>query len=1253
MIAGTLEVQMLANIARLQKDMAEVKRTINSTMSDVERAVGKAKSVLGALGIGLGVGYFVSLIKGTIDAADHLRDLGKSTDIPVEKLAGLSLLAKQTGTDLDGLAKGINKMSVEMGKSPEKFRALGVTAKDNVEAFKQLSDIFNQLPDIQQRNALAQAVFSKSWAELAPAMSEGGKRIGEIIEKGARLSGITKEMTDRADELNDKWAELGGSGGILNRLVGPMLPLLIGLTDEMLKAREKSDQLTTSFSPLAEALRALIVFGGNVSFVFKGLGTEIGGLAAQVVAAVPMLTASPLLLMFSKEKREEVSASFRQFKAIRKEMVTDAEANRKAFDEWENRMMTAGKGPAAAPGAPAPGVDPAVAAATAARAAAFLNEEASKKAIADREKEAAAYKQVINAIGDKTAAMQAELVGSEKLTDGQQAALKIMGDLRDGTLKLTEAHRIQLGIDIERMLAVDQELKQKAQLIEANKAHLQSAQQIVEEQERHDEVLRGIHTSQSQSQQDHERQTALLKLEAQYTRTLGLSMEQATQRQREYNTARELMVEMNRINNDQRAEEARLNPEMEGHQERMIELQKRFNDLREQRTSEITEQNALRSQVELARRVEDQWRGVWDSVDSFAQQAWHSIGTKGEDIFKRLTNTLKTTLLDLLYQMTVRKWVFQIFANVTGQGNPAGGGVGSAISQLGGGGFNLNGISNSFGGGASLFGTSAAYQTALGVGAEQAGMLAAQTGVFGLEGLGATAGSAGLSGTAGALGAFGAVAPYAGAIASLVQGNVKGAAIQAGLTAVGTAIMPGIGTVIGAVLGAVLSGMMGGGAGPASFTGGRLTGTAGEGGFSGMYFGTSANSKQSFEWQYPAHLEGALPEINANINAAFSDMRRLAKVMGIEAADLSKVTASFNIAPAGEGAVAVLASFKQNLVTLTDQIALELVPNLQAMQESGETLTQTFVRLADVMQKAGLERAFGLMTVVVGIVDELDKLKLSALSPLMPAERLAKAQEDYARNLAGAEMGDPMALGALAESAKTYLEEARSYFASSESYTRIFDEVQKAGLDLMTTTLEEQSHQFTKMGLSLEQIAQYTAQLPNMDRRIADALAPVLASLRVTGEADRAVQMAQVTASAAAQAALAAANTPAAAPAQTQTQLDAIEWFQNNTNADAAGNPYVPFDGYNSNLHEGEIIIDPTLSSSLRRYGINVHGGGSGITKEDIDRLCAAVERGNEILMATRSDIKVQTKEITSTTRESAREMGNVMAGASEVRARA
>lgn len=344
---GSLLIEMGADVASLRKDMDVAKQTVTGTMRDI---AGAAKTFAGALGVALSAAGFVYLIKGSIDAADHLEKLSKSTNISVEDLAGLSLLAKQTGTDLDGLAKGINKMSVAMGKDEEKFRALGITAKDNKGAFQQFADIFNLLTDVQQRNALAQSVFGKSWAEMAPALSEGGKKIGEIIERGAKLSSVTEEMTQQAHALNNKWVELTGTGGLLTQMVGPMLPLLNSLADDMLKAQEKTEGLKSSFSPLAESLKAVIVLGANMSFVFQTVGKDM----ARAFENVKLIA----------------SGDFAGSRALGEMFKKDAAAAREALDAYEKKVMELGLTGTAASGAPPP--DPAEAAAAAAKAAAFL-----------------------------------------------------------------------------------------------------------------------------------------------------------------------------------------------------------------------------------------------------------------------------------------------------------------------------------------------------------------------------------------------------------------------------------------------------------------------------------------------------------------------------------------------------------------------------------------------------------------------------------------------------------------------------------------------------------------------------------------------------------------------------------------------------------------------------------------------------------------------------------------------------------------
>lgn len=250
MIAGQLELLMSANLARISDDMRQATGIVGDAMAKVESSVASAMSALGALGIGISAVGFVGLVKGSIEAMDHLENLSKSTNLTVETLAGLRVAAKQSGGDIDSISIAITRLAQNMGKSPEKFAALGVSAKDPLEAFRQLADILNALDDQQQRAAVAAVALGRGWQQAAPLLAMGGQKIGEMVDAGTKASEITTEMAVKAKELNDKWILLVGAGGLLNSIVGEMLGPLLALTNQIIAAKEASSGFAESFARL-------------------------------------------------------------------------------------------------------------------------------------------------------------------------------------------------------------------------------------------------------------------------------------------------------------------------------------------------------------------------------------------------------------------------------------------------------------------------------------------------------------------------------------------------------------------------------------------------------------------------------------------------------------------------------------------------------------------------------------------------------------------------------------------------------------------------------------------------------------------------------------------------------------------------------------------------------------------------------------------------------------------------------------------
>lgn len=81
------------------------------------------------------------------------------------------------------------------------------------------------------------------------------------------------------------------------------------------------------------------------------------------------------------------------------------------------------------------------------------------------------------------------------------------------------------------------------------------------------------------------------------------------------------------------------------------------------------------------------------------------------------------------------------------------------------------------------------------------------------------------------------------------------------------------------------------------------------------------------------------------------------------------------------------------------------------------------------------------LTSVSQITTYLANLQTGTLSMLDPGQKLASSETSYTLQLAAARAGDSTALGAITQSADQYLNVARSYYGSTESYADIYGRV--------------------------------------------------------------------------------------------------------------------------------------------------------------------------------------------------------------------
>lgn len=945
-IVSDIEIRLRADIARLQQDMNAARSTVGGAMNSITNAVDGAMKHMKQLAGAIAVGAFVGFIKETLDAVDALTDLSTRTGITVEDLAGLAYGAKLSGTELAAAAASISKLSVNMGKESDRFAKLGVTATEPLEAFKQLSDIFKSIQDPQQRAAFGAEALGKSWQEAAVLLNEGSAGITALVTRGQELSGITTQNSADAAQFNDALDELGAvAKGVSVRIAVDLLPVLRILTDDALNASKAADGVGDSFNILTETFKAVVVFGGNVLYVLKTVGEEIGGIAAQIVVASE--AAGSLLRGDLKGAGAALKRAFGEG-GIGDQMKADAEASRQAIDEWSARVINAGKETKEALlGVEFPdpfGIDSKITEETAARADAFLKyadlQAAAKKqsdlAAAAAKKEQEAYRSLITTLSERLATGKAEIAAGRELTEAEKARIKLDSELASGKLKLTKTHENQV-----RALMAEAEAQDRA----ANSAKKvrEAVQALAEEQNTAYASL-----------------AAEVKGNKDALENYGLTKD-----------AIELVTIARLEDRLARRGELDMSESYVAQLEREIALRKENAEV----LGGLEVKAAQKKQAEDNLAVQTK---MWESIDDTAHDAFTSIFESGKSAFDRLRDTLKSGLLDLLYQMTIKKWILSIGASVSGgaSGLSAAGelaGAGS-VGASGVGGLvqsaktaydiatkGFSGLAAGIGGSiatlGNIFGSSAvsAFGTGMGLTGAQAATASAAYGSAGMA-------STGSALTAGA--SMGSMVATASTIAAAALASVAvGKAISGGYNVLGNTAT----NVLSLLTGGVASGLINRAFGMADKKYGEtgITGTLAGDTFTGNTF---ANWSQKGGWFRSDKSGTDKTAVDATTSKAFVDTyaairqvsATLAGVIGVDTTALANRAQALSINLTGLTTDADrLAAVTKFFEGVGNTIAVELVPNLAQFQVQGEALSTTLQRVSQ--NYAGVDAALQLI----------------------------------------------------------------------------------------------------------------------------------------------------------------------------------------------------------------------------------------------------------------------------------------------------
>lgn len=238
----------------------------------------------------------------------------------------------------------------------------------------------------------------------------------------------------------------------------------------------------------------------------------------------------------------------------------------------------------------------------------------------------------------------------------------------------------------------------------------------------------------------------------------------------------------------------------------------------------------------------------------------------------------------------------------------------------------------------------------------------------------------------------------------------------------------------------------------------------------------------------------------------------------------------------------------------------------------------------------------------------VDGLKLGNLSPLTTGEKLAEAAKQYQDTLAKAQAGDEQAMGALQGISSSYLDLARQYYASSDSYTQIFRSV-TGSLDALGVSAKSQAEM--QLSVATESLAALNKLQGVLESAYEEAQADYVSQTDLLEQQLTALLgvgdgIARVT------------DILAGLPAEIAANFNGLTGARID-GSHAGGLPFVPRDGYIAQLHYGERVLTegenrvysapPELGYSVASFGGSGAGSGMALMVSEIKALSAKFER--------------------------------------------
>ena len=302
---------------------AYVELGVNDKMTKALKAASAKLKAFGAgvskIGLGLtgaaaaAAAPLAASVKLFSDVGDAVAKAAARTGLTTEAMSELGFAAEQSGSDMEGIEKGVRFMQKALVSAAEgsaaatdAFADLGISVQQLQgltpdEQFARIADGIAAIQDPARKTAAAMKIFGKGGADLIPMLSEGSKGI-EALRQEARDFGISLGGKDAkaAEVLNDTLNRMSKAArGVVLQIGAALAPVVTDMAQTLARVAAATSKWVEANRPLVVTIAKTIAIVGAVgaALVAVGVSISIAGVAIGGLASVFGLAVSAVLAL--------------------------------------------------------------------------------------------------------------------------------------------------------------------------------------------------------------------------------------------------------------------------------------------------------------------------------------------------------------------------------------------------------------------------------------------------------------------------------------------------------------------------------------------------------------------------------------------------------------------------------------------------------------------------------------------------------------------------------------------------------------------------------------------------------------------------------------------------------------------------------------------------------------------------------------------------------------------------------------------